>query len=148
MAEQDYTPLPDIELIVCDWLGGHALIDALVAGRVTTELAASQTFPCVTVQRIGGIPVVDRWLDKASLQISCWGDRTVTDGRYLVHTLARKARAGLFDMRGYVHSSGVVTGVEDESGLMWLPDSSADPSIPRYVFGCAVYAHPIVSYDS
>lgn len=148
MSEQDYTPLPDIELIVCDWLGGHDLIEAIVSTRVLTELGPSQAFPAVTVQRVGGIPVVDRWLDKASIQVSCWGDVTATDGRYLCHTLARKARAALFDMRGYVHSSGTVTGVEDDQGLIWQPDASADPVIPRYIFGVAVYAHPAVSYDS
>lgn len=148
MAEQEYTPLPDIELMVCDWLGGHSLIDALVSGRVTTELAAGVTFPCITIQRVGGIPAVDRWLDKASIQVSCWGDVSVTDGRYLCHTLARKARAAMFDMRGYVHAQGVCTGVEDDQGMIWQPDASADPTLPRYVFGVAVYAHPVVSYDS
>lgn len=148
MTEQDYTPLPDAELIVCDWLGGHSLVDALVSGRVTTELAASQTFPCVTIQRIGGIPVVDRWVDRATIQVSCWGSVSAADGRYLCHTLARTTRAALFDMRGYVHSAGVVNSVEDAAGLIWQPDVSADPVIPRYIFGVDVIAHPRVSYDS
>lgn len=148
MAEQDYTPLPDAELIVCDWLGGHTLIDALVSGRVTTELAQGQTFPCVTVQRIGGIPPAEHWLDAASIQVSCWGDSSASDGRFDCHTLARKTRAALFDMQGYQHSTGRVTGVADDQGLAWLPDASADPVIPRYVFGVTVYAHPVVSYDS
>jgi hypothetical protein len=136
MTRPPHFVLPDVELIATAYLRSHPAIEALGAG-VSTELPSPIALPYVTLQRIGGIPVEGIWLDEAHLSISCWG----TD-KANAYTLAATARAALLDMTGHRDDAGYVTAVTDLSGLVWVPDTSADPTLPRYVFGLAVYTHP------
>lgn len=135
-------PFPDVELIACDWLRGLPDIAAIVGSRVSTELPAVEAWPRLHVARIGGTPTVSRRLDAASLQVSAFGDPSDPERRPATSRLARLARVSLHAMPGYSHAEGWVTGVDDDLPLRWLPDDSRVPTIPRYVFGVTVYAHP------
>jgi hypothetical protein len=126
-------PLPDVELICCAWLDAHA--DIVIP--VSTELPSTSAWPRLTLARIGGTPTVRRRLDAAQIQVSSWAAT-----KQAARDNAALARATLIAMEGYIHASGVVTGVDDDLGLSWLPDDSRDPTIPRYVFSLVVYAHP------
>jgi hypothetical protein len=131
-----YTPLPDAELISTTFLRAHPAVASVNAG-VSTDLPNPLRFPHVTLQRMGGIPVESLWLDEAHIQVSCWGAT-----RKEAAELAARCRAAMFDMRGYRDDAGYVTGVIDLTGLMWLPDTSQDPTVNRFVFGVAIYTHP------
>lgn len=131
-----YTPLPDVELITTSFLREHEAVTDVEAD-VSTELPNPIRFPYITLQRMGGIPVEPIWLDEAHVQVSCWGAT-----RQQAADLAARCRAALFDMRGYRDDAGYVTGVSDLTGLMWVPDTSQDPTVNRFVFGVAIYTHP------
>lgn len=136
MNRPPYTPLPDIELIATSFLRTHQGIINLDAG-VSTELPNPIRLPYVTLQRVGGIPVESVWVDEAHIQVSCWGA-----SKEQAFNLAATCRAALFDMQGHRDDAGYVSGIEDLTGLMSMPDDSADPTLARYVFGLAVYTHP------
>jgi hypothetical protein len=132
-----YTPLPDVELVATSWLRNHesfAEFDATVSTDLPNPLNPNGN---VTIVRIGGVPVESIWLDEAHIQVQAWAPT-----KELAHSLAATARAALLDMEGHRDEASVVTGVTDLSGLQYVPDTSEDPTIPRYVFGLAVYLHP------
>lgn len=131
---------PDAELIAVTWMNADADITCEVSTELPDDSAGgSPVWPLITLQRVGGTPSVRRRCDVAHLQVNVWGDPNALNGRRDCNTLARTARASLMDMAGYAHSSGDVTGVDDVLGLMWAPDDSRDPTVPRYLFTVAVY---------
>lgn len=137
MSRPAHTPLPDVEFVATSFLRNHegfAALGATVSTDLPNPLNPSGN---VTVIRVGGIPVESIWLDEAHLQIQAWAPT-----KELAQSLAATARAALLDMEGHRDEASVVTGVVDLSGLQYVPDTSADPTMPRYVFGVAVYLHP------
>ena len=131
--------LPDAEALVYSWLIAQPEVTALCGTRVSRSIPTTPTYPFVTFRRTGGVPVERRWLDEARVEVQCWGDPS---DEVEVSLLARTVRAALHDMEGEVIDGAVVTGVDDDLALTWLPDDSRDPTIPRYVFGVAIYLHP------
>ncbi len=121
-----YSALPDAELLVIGYLNGHGF-------AASTDLPTAPTYPLLTVNRIGGIPV-DRVLDVARLQVDAWGASRASAGDY-----ARSARAALLAMPDSVPR---VTAVLDDLGLSWQPDTVVTPPRPRFLFGVAVYLRP------
>jgi hypothetical protein len=136
MNRPPYTPLPDVELIATSFLRTHIGVTDHNAD-VSTELPNPIRLPYITLQRVGGVPVESVWVDEAHVQVSCWGAT-----KEQAFSLAASCRAALFDMQGHRDDAGYVSGVEDLTGLMWMPDTSEDPTLSRYVFGLAVYTHP------
>lgn len=136
--------LPDAERIARQWLAGHALMSALVDGRVSTDSPANPTYPYLTVARIGGIPAVRFRLDTARVQVAGWGANRSSASR-----VARTARSVLHELEGEVVAyaedgeavRAVVTAVTDDLGLGWQPDTIRTPPTPRFIFGVAIYAH-------
>jgi len=126
--------LPDIEALAIWWLTDAAV----VTGGVHGEFPTSPTFPLATLVRIGGPPVLPRWLDRATLQLDVWGD-TKAEAR----DTAATALASLLDMTGLVNTGtvhGVVTDVDVAQGLRWFPDPTNEQ--PRYSCTVMVAAHP------
>lgn len=134
----DHAVLPDPELVVATWLADHDDVTDIVSDRISTQVRA--VWPCITFRRVGGVPVERRRLDEARIEVQCWGDPT--DSQADVSLLARTARAALHDLEGERVDGAFVTAVNDDLPLTWLPDDSRDPTIPRYVFGVAIYLHP------
>ena len=115
------------------------LRNADIAGdRVYSSIPASPTFPLIVVERIGGIPAVRQRLDRARVQLSVWGN-TKSEARLL----AMQARAVLFAAEGTTVTistgNAVITGVDDDLGLFWQPDSATDRD--RYIFGVEIFLH-------
>jgi hypothetical protein len=133
-----YEAMPDVELICTTFLRNHITFSEIVNGKISTELPNPTDLPCLTLSRVGGVPVARMRLDAAEIQVNAWG----RDKReaYLV---ASSARAALHDMEGYqLAGEGYVTGVEDSTGMFWFPDDSHTPTIARYIFDVRVYVHP------
>lgn len=135
----DHEALPDAELVVRSWLAAHPAVTAICSTRISRRMKTTPVYPCLTLRRIGGIPVERRRLDQARIEVQAWGD---VDDQETASTLARTARAALHDMAGERIDDAYVTGVDDDLAITWLPDDSRDPTVPRYVFGVAVYLHP------
>lgn len=127
--------LPDAELLVVNWLRARTEITALVSTRVYTQIPAGPSFPLIRITRIGGIPEIRQHLDVARIQVDAWGT-----SQYQARTVAATAQAALHAAVG-LHATGVVSNVDDDLGLTWSPDSETNQ--PRYVFGVALYIHPL-----
>lgn len=128
--------LPDVPKLARDWLLTQSDLTSLVGQRISTRSPSTVVYPYVTLQRIGGIPSVSCRLDSARIQVDCWGDTEGSASR-----VARVTRAVLHLMRGYTAFGGVCTGVEDVSGLAWIPDTQRTPPTPRFVFSVLIHAH-------
>jgi hypothetical protein len=132
--------MPDSELVCINYLLNKESVQNLVGDRVSSELPRNLIFPFLTISRIGGIPVEQIWLEQSQIQVSSWAET-----KREAFKLASTARAALLDMGdGYRDDTegAYVTGVEDLSGLLWMPDDSQTKPIPRYLFGISVYLHP------
>ena len=128
------TLLPDAEELVVNRLLEHPNMSALVDNRVGTELAAAPEFPSVVVERIGGIPKITQYFDRARMDIGAWGNTKAE-----AQQVAATAQAVLHQIIG-AHPEGVVTAVIDDQGLVYRPDPETDQ--PRYKFGVLVHLHP------
>lgn len=141
--------LVDIELIVTE-----ALRDADIAnGRVYTAVPRDPVFPLVVVRRLGGTPVIEQYLDVGRIQVDAWAEKLTGEpgsgfsllggGKAEAHDLALDAQLACHGMRLSVFDGAVVTAVEDELGLSWIPDPKTER--PRYSFTVAVFVHPAPS---
>jgi hypothetical protein len=131
MPARTWHTFPDIE-----GMAGKVMRDAGVAsGRVYSSLPTSPVWPLVTFSRLGGIPAVERRLDRARIQVETWGNN-----KGEARSLAEAARLALHKAQGTAVPSfaGFITGVEDELGLIFLPDPPTGKD--RYVFAVGIYA--------
>lgn len=98
---------------------------------VFTELPYNAEVPFRAVRRIGGTPQVRRALDTADIQVDVWHETKAE-----AHDAAVAARVALMEAEGttvtYGDGSGFVSGVDDATGLAWLPDP--DNGRERYTF--------------
>lgn len=130
------TVIADVELLAVNYLRAHPDIAAVVGARVYTALPPTPGWPLIRLERIGGTVNYVGWLDTARLQVEGWAE---TDKAAALDVTSR-ALAALLELTG-VRPEGVVAGVRQDGPLVWLPDP--DTTRPRYLFGCAVYTHPL-----
>lgn len=128
--------LPDVPKLARAWLLDQNEVTSLVGTRVSTRTKG--VFPEVVLQRIGGIPSIRQRLDSARIQVDCYGN---TEGE--ASRVARVTRTALHLMAGYVTDDAVCTGVDDDLGLAWLPDTTRKPETARFLFGVVIHARPI-----
>lgn len=126
--------LPDVPRLTRAYLLEQTELTSLVGQRVSTRTKG--VFPEVVLQRIGGIPSVRQRLDSARTQVDCYGN---TEGE--ASRVARVTRALLHRMPRYVSEVAVCTGVDDDLGLAWLPDTARTPEAARFIFGVVIHAH-------
>lgn len=129
---------PDVEALVATFLRTQADLVALGVG-VGTALPAAPTFPFLTITRVGGAPHFPRWVDPARLQFDAWGADKAS-----ARLVAATAQVAMQTLSGLTTSLGTVTGVVEDSGLLWLPDRLVTPARPRYLFTNIVVTHPRV----
>lgn len=136
---------PDPEGAIRTYLRGDADVQAIAGMRVffgVPRKADEDTFPLVTVQRIGGgqDPTSDAPLDLALLQIDCWGSIDDSgNGRKAEATgLVNAVRSALDRIRERTSAGTTdIFGVQ-VAGVTWLPDPADDR--PRYSVTAEVIA--------
>lgn len=128
--------LPDVQRMTREYLLHQTELTSLVGQRVFTT--SKGVFPEVKLQRIGGLPSIRQRLDSARIQVDCYGN---TEGE--ASRTARIARMLLHRMAGYKSTLGVCTGVDDDLGIQWLPDTSREQASPRFIFGVVIHARTI-----
>ncbi len=127
--------MPDAEMIAA------RIIRTGTGGRTYSSIPKKPTYPLMTVQRLGGLPRTRR-LDAANIQIDVWGT-TKSEARLL----ASQARKYLHEAEGTSWDLPTgdifITGVEDWTGLTWLPDPSVggNQGRDRYLFGVTLFLH-------
>lgn len=130
--------LPDVPKLARAWLLTQTALTSLIGTRVSTRSPGNIVYPYVTLQRIGGLPAESHRLDAARIQVDCWAETEGTASR-----VARVSRAALHAMEGYTTAEAVCTGVDDDLGLSWLPDTQRTPPTPRFLFGVVIFAHSL-----
>lgn len=125
------------EALLVAWLKAAPSVTALVAGRVSTELPASPTYPLVTLREVTGSELV-RYLnlDEARIQVDCWADT-----RSAAAALARVVRGAVEAAQGVATASGFVTEARTIIRPRWLPDVITGSPKPVYSADYALVAH-------
>jgi hypothetical protein len=103
--------------------------------RVYSSIPKSPTWPLITLQRIGGMPVDKHRVDRASIQIAVWADT-----KSAAHDIAQEARVAILRMEGTTPNGAVIAGVTDQLGMTWQPDPVTQRD--RYIFGMMLVIHP------
>lgn len=136
MAE--LTLLPDVEQLLSAFLRDQPEVAAIVGERVYTTLPAAKEYPLVRLTRFGGSPSFSRplWLDNAQVQFDCYGGP-----KKLANTLAETVRAAMATRLPGSHDDGYVSRVTF-GALSYQPDDTLEPAHPRFIFTCAITAHP------
>lgn len=130
----EYSRFPDIEA-----MAARALREAGVcSGRAYSSIPGNPTWPLAVIQRLGGVASVERHLDQASIQVDIYGNN-----KSEARLEADRARLALHAAEGssFATEHGFITGVEDSSGLTFLPDP--ETTRDRYTFTVLVYAHTL-----
>lgn len=126
------------ELLVQDYLRGHADITALVGTRVASDV--HETRPCIRVTQITNREVFKSYFDGSLLQFDAYAE-TQGQARILIDTIRRVVH----DIAG-VHARGTATGVEHERGPDWAPDpfrtNAQGKPLPAYSVDYRVYVTP------
>lgn len=127
----DYNAFPDLE-DACS----AVLRDAAITGaRVYSSIPGRATYPLLIVERLGGVPIEKHAIDQGRIQVSAYGNNKAE-----ARDAADAARLALHRAAGttVAEASCFITGVDDETGLTWLPDPVTMRD--RYVFGVQVGA--------
>ncbi len=135
--------LPDAVAVIRDYLLAVREVFDLVEDRIATRSPANPVYPYITLQRIGGPQPATgtEWIDKARFQVDAWGAQDDEAGASLV---IRTVLAALKALRHaeYQHPTAIVSEVDQDLGVTWLPDTSREPAQPRFTFGVIVTLHP------
>jgi hypothetical protein len=131
----------DIERIAVDFLVDQTDVAAIIDERAYTELPETPRWPLIRLTRAGGARTYPAWIDHPRLQVEAFADTKAE-----AHDLAATASAALLQQFPGVHDNAVVTSVDEDGGLIWLPDPSGGPGVPgrpRYLFTVSVTVHPV-----
>lgn len=130
---QLFDEFPDVEAMIGELL--RAEFGDTV--RVTSSIPRGGNFPLVTITRIGGLPVERHRVEHATLQFDCYAD---TKGA--AYDLAAQVRAIVMEAEETGdYARGFISGVLDELGMTYIPDTNSSPPLERYTFGLGVYCH-------
>jgi hypothetical protein len=125
------------EALLVAWLKADPTVTGLVAGRVSTELPASPTYPLVTLREVTGAELVRyKNVDEARIQVDCWADT-----RTAAASLARAVRGVIEAAQGVSTASGFVTEARTVIRPRWLPDTITGSPKPVYSADYALVAH-------
>jgi hypothetical protein len=133
------TVLPDDELALIQYLRARTEVTTLVpAERITTQLGPLPTYPVVLVQRIGGAPGDLRWIDMPTLQVDVIGPAD----RRACKVLALTVRAAIVAIANDTVDEGVLAMGSEVTSPQWLPDTLANPPLPRFTARFRIVLHP------
>lgn len=142
------TVLADAEALAVSWAKDDPDINAIVQGRVATNLPASPTFPFLTVFRIGGRTDAVQYLsDRAYLQWDCYASAgankpDLRTASLLARTLVSKANNFQGLITPAAGEAGVVMGFEIITGPRRVPELDSDWG--RFLVETFMYTLPYV----
>lgn len=136
------TLLPDAVLLAINCLLACSDVTDIVDQRVSVESPADTSSPWIRVTRIGGpiSPTAPQRIDYPNLQIDCFAPPDA--GELGAMTLARTARACLFNAANFTDGQGVIGLVKEPLGPKQQPDTSRTPPTPRVHFTLSLTTRP------
>ena len=138
-----FPELADAEALAIGYLLEQTEVTDIFDDRLGTEMPAG-TDPNndgirAIIQRVGGTPNVEQWLDNPRLQIRVYGPK---GGRKAARDGAALIQAKLHGLRTEgIRPQGIVTDCRDTIGLQWLPDP--DTGRPGFMFEAELSIHPL-----
>lgn len=137
MANPVYV-LPDAPLAVIQYLRSTAAITALIdPERITTRIDPEPTYPVLLVQRMGGQVIGRGGIDNSTLQVSCIGG-----SEFECSKLIRTVRATILAIANDVVSEGTLVSGFELVGPSWIPDTTTEPPLSRFILRVQVVLHP------
>lgn len=127
-----FTPLPDMEQALVDFLTAHASLVPLHGGRVGTELQTDSA--CLQVTPLGG-PQPWPWEAAPEFAIASWGGTKAE-----ASLLDRTVRAVAWELVGTAVTGGRVTGMAVRLSGLWSPGEETNR--PRYRSDLALTVMP------
>lgn len=125
-------PFPDPRTLLVTALRLHPGISTLVAGRVSTELPGSPSYPLIVASAVTDVPG-QPWESRARVQADCWAE-TEEDASLVSRTLV----AIHPELRGAYPAGRIL--LTDALSRLWLPDPVS--TRPRYVVDLRVTVAP------
>lgn len=130
----------DTEQAVRTWLRGHTHLADLIGMRAFFGLPdnylPADKGSAITVSRVGGAPDGYDSSDTPEIQFSCWGG-TKADAALVMLGLTR----ALEELARTTVGDAVLLGART-TGVLFSPDTSTAPTIPRYIVTALVTAVP------
>jgi hypothetical protein len=131
--------MPDPVILAKELLQAASAVTALVSTRILSRTGDPlPARPYVRLDLAGGIPVDDRALDAARIQVHVFGANETEPATL---TVARTVRAAFVHSRNYVGTVGVVVGCDTTSPQL-LPDLTHSPPLVDATFTVTLYTHP------
>lgn len=129
--------IPDIEALVINVLNNSQdITDIAGENSASTQLNEDAVLPKIRVTLAGGTPRIDGWLYAPRINIEAWANDKETS-----FDLINKISEVLFsELNDALFDEGIVTGIEQDVGLSWIPDPLTNT--PRYTLGFVIYNHP------
>lgn len=128
--------LPSVETLVVAHLRASDDVDALVDGRVGTELYAGAS-PAVWLSVVTGEERFRNHITAPMLDVRSYGGTKAQ-----ADLLARTVHAVMHDLPG-VHAQGIVSAVRTVTIPSWNPDEGFDPPRARYIGSYVVTLRPL-----
>ncbi|WP_194909449.1 hypothetical protein [Catenulispora rubra] len=116
MTTSPPSSLPDVELVVIDWLKNTASAPWTTVDRVPPS-GFDGTQAVVLVSRMGGAWIDTTYEDVPIIQLECYGST-----KLIAMTVAMAARARLLAIDGFADGGATVVMVTECDGPRWLPD--------------------------
>lgn len=117
-----FSPLPDAEQALVDFLTSHPALAPLHGGRVSTELRTDEA--CLQVTALGGQQPWP-WESSPEFSIQSWGGEKAD-----ASALDLAVAAAVFDLTGTAIAGGRVIGVGARLTHLWSP--AEDTGRARY----------------
>jgi hypothetical protein len=108
--------LPDVELVVIDWLKNAVSPPWTTVDRIPPA-GFDGTQAVVLVSRMGGAWIDTNYEDVPIIQLECYGPTKAA-----AMGVATAARARLLAIDGFVDGGATVVMVQENDGPRWLPD--------------------------
>jgi hypothetical protein len=144
--------MPDARPLMRDFLKEQASIKALIGNpaRIHGAIPRTPIFPLlIIVGDVAGTEIIREHLDEAVVQFDVYGNIDTdanapasTDFDDQARLIARTVRAEALTAPSYDHPRGVITDVATLRRPQPLPDTTTNPSRPRYSFDLGITCHP------
>lgn len=128
--------IPDVEAMLVSYLAADsAVIAAVGANAVSTEIPPGATMPRVRITLTGGSPEIPGWLHAVRVNVEAFAE-TKPQAFDVIATVVERTEALTNSRR----SSIVISLAEQETALAWSPDPLTET--PRYIVGMLLVVHP------
>ena len=126
----------NIEKVVVQFLLANLDLEEIIGeNRVSTEIPPNADLPRIRITLTGGTIPVRSYLYSHRITVESWAEDKTTAWDALLECIYSLEA----ELDGALVENGVVTAVDQESGITWSPDS--ETNTPRYLTTVRITTH-------